>query len=50
MKPEVVTAGGEWEAWHMGFEAPGTFRYPTFEAMMIELREQTTNRLRKIVR
>ena len=50
MNPAVVTSSGEWEAWHMCFESPGTFRYPTFEVMMVELREQTTNRLRTIVR
>jgi hypothetical protein len=48
MNPQVCTPGGEWEAWHMRFAAPGTFRYPHFEAMMVELRNQSMSRLREI--
>lgn len=49
LNPQVVTAEGEWEAWRMSFEAPGTIRFPTFEAMMLELKERSLRSLRKIV-
>jgi hypothetical protein len=48
LNPDVVTTSGEWEAWHIAFEAPGTYRYPSFEAMMVELRDQTLQRMRDL--
>jgi SMI1 / KNR4 family (SUKH-1) len=38
--PEVISATGEWEAWHLGNKFPGAYRYQSFEDMMITLIEQ----------
>lgn len=35
--PEVASATGEWEAWHLGNKFPGAFRYQSFEGLMSAL-------------
>jgi SMI1 / KNR4 family (SUKH-1) len=38
--PEVISATGEWEAWHFGPKFPGAFRYQSFEDMITGLIER----------
>jgi hypothetical protein len=49
LNPAVVTPGGEWECVFVAFKAPGIWRYPTFEDMMIEQRSRTTRGYRWVL-
>lgn len=34
LNPQIITADGEWEAWHFGNKLPGAIRYRSFYEMM----------------
>lgn len=34
LNPEIITADGEWEAWHFGSKLPGAIRYRSFYKMI----------------
>ncbi len=38
--PEVITAEGEWEAWHLGSKLPGAYRYRSFYELMQKVLEE----------
>jgi hypothetical protein len=52
LNPQVITAGGEWEAWFFGDWLPGADRYPSFQLLMqaeyenfLELRETSAQQI-----